>query len=107
MWWPLSTSDRLKLVPSGREERTSVQTRSTRAVAARDVAATGMPWRSSSSTHPLVTWASDAAMPSIPAPSMTARVSTCSASTARCNVSYCSARIRVNTASVIAMNGTG
>ena len=46
-------------------------------------------------------------MPSVPEPSITARVSTCSASTARCKVSYCSATMRVNTASVIAMNGTG
>ena len=46
-------------------------------------------------------------MPSVPEPSITARVSTCSASTARCRVSYCSATMRVNTASVIAMNGTG
>ena len=48
-----------------------------------------------------------AAMPSAPEPSITARVSTCSASTARCRVSYCSATMRVKIASVIAMKGTG
>ena len=41
-----------------------------------------------------------------PPPSSTARVRACSASTARCRVSYCSASSRVKTASVIAMNGT-
>ena len=46
-------------------------------------------------------------MPSTPVPSITARVRTCSASTARWRVSYCSARSRVKIASVIAMNGTG
>ena len=54
-----------------------------------------------------MTPASDGAIPSTPRPSITARVRTCSASTARCSVSYCSATIRVNIASVIAMNGTG
>ena len=70
--------------------------------------AIGSPCRSSSSAQPFVTSASE---PSdaldVRDPSITARVSTCSASTARCSVSYCSATIRVKIASVIAMNGTG
>ena len=107
MWWPRSTSVSEKLVPSGREPASSSQTRSARTVAAREVEASGNPCRSSSRAHPPVTLASEDAIPSTPRPSITARVSTCSASTARCNVSYCSARIRVKIASVIAMNGTG
>ena len=56
--------------------------------------------------QPFTTSASEAATCATPPPSSTARVSACSASTARCRVSYCSASSRVNTASVIAMNGT-
>ena len=95
------------VAPSGRDVRSSVPDALGGALPLRVVAASGMPCRSSSSAQPLTTPASDRATPSTPPPSSTARVSTCSASTARCRVSYCSATTRVNTASVIAMNGTG
>ena len=95
----------LNEVPSGRG-RSSSQTRSARRLAARPVLAIGSPCRSSSRAHPRDV-GERPGDPLDAEPSSTARVSTCSASTARCRVSYCSATMRVKIASVIAMNGTG
>ncbi len=107
MWCPRSTRVSEKLDPSGRDRWSSLHTDPCRSCAARPVAASACPCRSSSKTQPVVTAASEDAIPSTPSPSRTAAVSTCCASTARCRTSYCSARSFVNTASVIAMNGTG
>ena len=63
--------------------------------------------RSSRTAHPPVARMSAFTMPSTPWPSRTARVRVCSASSDRESRSYCSATRRVNTASVMAMKGTG
>ncbi len=104
-WSPPSTSDRLNRRPSARGDCSSDHSHGTRFDADSGAAASTAPWRSSRTDHPPVARTRAAAMPGRPWPSSTVRVRVCSASSDLVRTSYCSATCRVNTASVMAMNG--